>query len=143
MHNSFTGTDQLPLRPAYETYILLVIYIFLPIRKNSQCILLGGITTISYLIEMWLVTYGSDPNRTIRTATECFFLVCINCFGIVFRLMNEVAIRRAFLDRRECVEGNVLLKYARDQKVCHFFKTYFIFIKKRNHTTICIWFFKE
>lgn len=30
--------------------------------------------------------------------------------------MNEVAIRRAFLDRRECVEGNLLLRFARDQE---------------------------
>lgn len=27
-----------------------------------------------------------------------------------------MAIRRAFLDRRECVEGNLLLRYARDQE---------------------------
>lgn len=33
------------------------------------------------------------------------------------RLQTEVAIRRAFLDRRECVEGNLLLRFARDQEV--------------------------
>lgn len=33
------------------------------------------------------------------------------------RLLNGVAIRRAFLDRRDCVEGNLLLRYARDQEV--------------------------
>lgn len=27
-----------------------------------------------------------------------------------------MAIRRAFLDRRECVEGNLLLRFARDQE---------------------------
>lgn len=36
--------------------------------------------------------------------------------GCYFRLTNEVAIRRAFLDRRECVEGNLLLKFERDQE---------------------------
>lgn len=30
--------------------------------------------------------------------------------------MNEIAIRRTFLDRRECVVGNLLLKFARNQE---------------------------
>lgn len=122
VYNSFADNHQPPLRPAYETYILLIIYIFLPITKNVHCMLLGTLTTIGYLIEMWFITYVNDEERVIRTASECFFLICINFFGFVFRLMNEVTIRRAFLDRRECVEGNVLLKFARDQKVGFVFK---------------------
>lgn len=55
---------------------------------------------------------------SLQTITDFIFLFCVNCFGIYFRLVNEVAIRRAFLDRRECVEGNLLLRFARDQEVC-------------------------
>lgn len=51
-----------------------------------------------------------------QTFTDFVFLLCVNFFGIYFRLLNEVAIRRAFLDRRECVEGNLLLRFARDQE---------------------------
>lgn len=106
-----------PLRPAFECYILFVIYIFLPLTRNMHCLILGAITTVFYMIEMALVTYHNDEHITIKTLTEFIFLFCINFFGYYFRLMNEVAIRRAFLDRRECVEGNILLKFARDQEV--------------------------
>lgn len=70
------------------------------------------------MLEMALVTYYNDEHIINKTITEFIFLFCINFFGYYFRLMNEVAIRRAFLDRRECVEGNILLKFARDQEVC-------------------------
>lgn len=49
--------------------------------------------------------------------SDLVFLLGVNFFGVYVRLQNEVAIRRAFLDRRECVEGNLLLRYARDQEV--------------------------
>jgi adenylate cyclase len=42
--------------------------------------------------------------------------MCLNFTGIYFRLLNEVTTRRTFLDRRECVEGNLLLKYERNQE---------------------------
>lgn len=52
-----------------------------------------------------------------QTITDLVYLLGINFFGVYVRLLTEVAIRRAFLDRRECVEGNLLLRYARDQEV--------------------------
>lgn len=124
-HSTATQTI---LRPAYESYILFIIYIFLPLSKNSYCIILGMITTICYLIEMIMITYPRDEMKWWKTITELIFLFCVNFFGFYFRLMNEVAIRRAFLDRRECVEGNILLKFARDQEV---FPTYIPKINKK------------
>lgn len=53
----------------------------------------------------------------LQTITDLVYLLGINFFGVYVRLLTEVAIRRAFLDRRECVEGNLLLRYARDQEV--------------------------
>ena len=108
------------IRPAYESYILFIIYIFLPISRNWHSILLGVITTICYMIEMIMITFSDDDDKWTKVGTEFVFLFCVNFFGFYFRLMNEVAIRRAFLDRRECVQGNVLLKFARDQEVCIF-----------------------
>lgn len=52
----------------------------------------------------------------VKSFSEFVFLIGVNLLGFYFRLMNEVAIRRAFLDRRECVEGNLLLKFERDQE---------------------------
>lgn len=106
-----------PLRPAYECYILFIIYTFLPLTQHIQCVVLGALTTGCYLIEMSLITYRHDEQIASKCVTEFIFLLCVNFFGFYFRMMNEVAIRRAFLDRRECVEGNMLLKLARDQEV--------------------------
>lgn len=117
LYHTIVSHVQPPLRPAYASYILFVIYIFLPLAHNWHCIVLSLATTMCYLIEMFLVTYRGDDYVYTKSFTELIFLVCVNIFGIYFRLMNEVAIRRAFLDRRECVEGNILLRTARDQEV--------------------------
>lgn len=70
---------------------------------------------------MTLITYRYDEQIASKSVTEFIFLFCVNFFGFYFRMMNEVAIRKAFLDRRECVEGNMLLKLARDQEVSIFY----------------------
>lgn len=157
-HSIFTHVVP-PLRPSYDSYILFVIYIFLPIPDNLNCAILGAATSICYLLVTSIMTYRLDEHIitkvsaqrclilycwlwtairirfslneilslcfvlflflvVLQTFTDFIFLFCVNCFGIYFRLMNEVAIRRAFLDRRECVEGNLLLRFARDQEVC-------------------------
>jgi adenylate cyclase len=36
--------------------------------------------------------------------------------GIFFRITNEIDIRRNILDRRECVQKNLLLKFERNQE---------------------------
>lgn len=41
---------------------------------------------------------------------------CVNFLGIFFRLMRDIALRTTFLDRRQYVEENLLLRYARDQE---------------------------
>lgn len=110
-------TQPQTLRPIFECYILFVIYIFLPLTSHVQCICLGLATTVCYVLEMALITYVQADQFVSKCFTEIVFLLCVNFFGCYFRLMNEVAIRRAFLDRRECVEGNILLKFARDQEV--------------------------
>lgn len=63
-----------------------------------------------------MVTYKNDEYIILRTFTEAIFLLCINMLGFYFRMMKEIYIRTTFIDRRECVEENLLLKYARDQE---------------------------
>ncbi|KAJ6633133.1 Adenylyl cyclase X E, partial [Pseudolycoriella hygida] len=114
-HTTVTQPKQ-DLRPGYASYILFAIYIFLPLSDNIHCTILAAATTICYLIEIFGVTYRNVDNMIVKSFTEFVFLVGVNLLGFYFRLMNEVAIRRAFLDRRECVEGNLLLKFERDQE---------------------------
>lgn len=111
-----------PLRPTYAAHILLVIYIFLPLSDNVQTLILGIATTGCYTIIFCLVTYRTkvpvhDAHRSSNIVSEVLFLVAINFFGLYYRLINELVIRRTFLDRRQCVETSLMLKYARDQEV--------------------------
>lgn len=100
----------------YASHNLLLIYIFLPIPDNIIVCLLGLMTSISYTIVMVFVSYASDEHKVIKVLSEVFFLIGINFMGIFFRLMNEIDIRRNFLDRRECVQKNLSLKFERNQE---------------------------
>ncbi|XP_039448978.1 adenylyl cyclase X E-like isoform X1 [Culex pipiens pallens] len=105
-----------PLRPSYASHIIFAIYIFLPLSENLHVIILGSATTICYLIIMTMITYRLEADKFIKVMTELVYFLCLNLFGLYFRLINEAAIRRTFLDRRELVEGNLLLKFARNQE---------------------------
>ena len=111
-----------PLRPTYAAHVLLVIYIFLPLTDNRLAGILGLATTACYTIIFCFVTYrtkipGYDQYRRSNIVSEVLFLIAINFFGLYYRLINELVIRRTFLDRRQCVETSLMLKYARDQEV--------------------------
>lgn len=51
----------------------------------------------------------------------------MNALGLYFRFVNEVVIRRTFLDRRACVESTLKLNYEKEQEVCglNFFFNFF------------------
>lgn len=65
---------------------------------------------------MILVSYSEDKYMVIKVLSEVFFLMCINFMGIFFRITNEIDIRRTFLDRRECVQKNLSLKFEQNQE---------------------------
>lgn len=119
IYHAVVNLTRPPLRPMYASHILLIIYIFLPIPDNLIVTLLGLATSISYAIVMVFVSYALDEHIIIKVLSEVVFLTCINFMGIFFRLTNEVDIRRTFLDRRDCVQRNLSLRYERKQEVRH------------------------
>lgn len=97
-----------------------IIYFFFHFRKIEVVYYINGKKATHLLQILFLfssVSFSFLFTPLHQTFTDFVFLVCVNFFGVYFRLLNEVAIRRAFLDRRECVEGNLLLRLARDQEV--------------------------
>ena len=81
---------------------------------------------MSYAIVLFFVSYAFDEHIIIKVTSEVIFLTCINFMGIFFRLTNEVDIRRTFLDRRDCVQRNLSLRYERKQEVKHQISSLFI-----------------
>lgn len=100
----------------YASHNLLIIYIFLPISDNVIVCLMGLVTTVSYTVVMFFVSYADDEFSLIKGFSEIFFLFCINFMGLFFRMTNEADIRRNILERRECVQKNLSLKFERNQE---------------------------
>lgn len=103
------------LRPMYASHNLLIIYIFLPIPDNIIVSLMGIMTSVCYAVVLVFVSYAGDDQQVIKVLSEVFFLLCVNFMGVFFRITNEIDIRRNFLERRECVQKNLSLKYERNQ----------------------------
>jgi adenylate cyclase len=100
----------------YASHNLLIIYIFLPISDNLIVCLMGLMTTICYSLVMFAVSYRDDEYFLIKGLSEIVFLICINFMGIFFRITSEADIRRNIIDRRECVQKNLSLKFERKQE---------------------------
>lgn len=69
--------------------------------------------------------FFAHPNDTInlffnQLGSDAIFLFCVNILGLYFRFVNEVVIRRTFLDRRACVESTLKLNYEKEQEVGFF-----------------------
>ncbi|XP_033224247.1 adenylate cyclase type 2 [Belonocnema kinseyi] len=114
---TFTCAEDSPaIRPAYATHALLACYIFLPLTENLHAFILGMTTTFSYLTSLYLITYRNMPDVKSRMITDIIYFASVNGLGLYFRFMNEVVIRRSFLDRRKCVESTLRLNYEKDQE---------------------------
>lgn len=55
-----------PLRPAYDSYVIFAIYIFLPVSDNVHSAVLGMSTTICYLVVMGVMTYRLDEHIIVK-----------------------------------------------------------------------------
>ncbi|XP_076169585.1 adenylyl cyclase X D isoform X2 [Ptiloglossa arizonensis] len=117
LYYTLTYTEDIPpIRPAYATHALLVCYVFLPLTENLHAFVLGITATICYLATLSLITYRNTTDYTTKILTDTIYFVCVNGLGLYFRFMNEVFIRRSFLDRRKCVESTLKLTYEKDQE---------------------------
>ncbi|XP_043514162.1 adenylate cyclase type 2-like isoform X2 [Frieseomelitta varia] len=108
--------DVPPIRPAYATHALLACYVFLPLTENLHAFILGITATICYLATLSLITYRNTFDYSTKIITESIYLACVNGLGLYFRFMNEIVIRRSFLDHRKCVESTLRLNYEKDQE---------------------------
>lgn len=111
------------LRPVYGSYILYAVYIFMPLPNNVHAVILGFAVSFSYLVDYGFVTYRKHTTNDIpgpdftKLITEAIFLVSINLLGIYYRMMKEIAVRTTFVDRRQYMEENLMLRFARDEEV--------------------------
>ncbi|XP_042243018.1 adenylate cyclase type 1-like [Homarus americanus] len=98
-------------------YLLLVVYVFLPIPRKWQVTLMALLLTLGYLA---LGYYSLSDHQTSSILTkmcvDAFILVCVNLVGVYWRFMSEVAFRRAFLDKRGSLESKFKLDAEKKQE---------------------------
>ncbi|XP_067002907.1 adenylate cyclase type 2 isoform X2 [Anabrus simplex] len=111
-----TYQPRIHFRPAYATQTLLACYIFLPLTENIHAFILGMTVTSCHIAVLGLLVYSEFTDKFQRLASDFIYLLSVNGFGLYFRYMNEVSIRRTFLDRRACVETTFKLDYEKQQE---------------------------
>ncbi|XP_017887885.1 adenylate cyclase type 2 isoform X2 [Ceratina calcarata] len=122
MYYTLMYTDEIPpipIRPAYATQALLACYVFLPLTENLHAFMLGITATVCYLTTLTLISYRNTFDHSkyyTKIITDTIYFACVNGLGLYFRFMNEIVIRRSFLDRRKCVESTLRLNYEKDQE---------------------------
>ncbi|KAJ8943943.1 hypothetical protein NQ314_009607 [Rhamnusium bicolor] len=77
----------------------------------SLFLILQAVLSIThFLLLVCVITYQD------KISSEVVYLICINGLGIYFRFMNEIVIRRSFLDRRECIMSTFQLRHEKEQE---------------------------
>ncbi|XP_076352937.1 adenylate cyclase type 2-like isoform X2 [Tachypleus tridentatus] len=105
------------IRPTF--YIILCIYAMLPFPKNYQSAIASCIVSLVELILSGLEyhSFNSKPKSfAIMIAPDIVFYLVICVVGISVRLLLELMCRRAFMDRRECIESIFLLKKEKERE---------------------------
>ena len=131
--------------PVLSLYNHLVIYLFLPIAKKSVALMFGAFCslicmTLFVATELSLVRpkeerchqqprYNdlisqNDELESRQIAQQCLadlvFYISLNFVGFYLRYVNEINMRRGFLDKRSCIETTFKLKYEKEQEVSYF-----------------------
>ncbi|XP_046390529.1 adenylate cyclase type 7-like isoform X2 [Ischnura elegans] len=108
--------DFLVVRPVYAGYTLLACYVFLPLPDNRQAFIMGLFVTVIHLISYGIFSYQDYADQVPRVIADMIYLACVNILGLYLRFVDEVMIRRTFLDRRACIKCTNMLKYEKDQE---------------------------
>ncbi|XP_033235452.1 adenylyl cyclase X E-like isoform X1 [Drosophila pseudoobscura] len=102
----------------YDTYIIYMIYMFMPIPIMSGALLLGVTVSVVYISYFWVYVaeeYYSDEDYG-RFSVDIFHHVCFNLLGMFFRVMNDIVVRSSFLDRHQYIMEKIWLRNARRQE---------------------------
>ena len=113
------GTETVFRVPA-ALYTILAVYNLLPIASLRMTMLIGGTVGVVHLVASLLLFQMKMPNRVdldvSAIAADGVFYLTANAVGIFTKCLNEVTLRRAFLDKRKCIETTIKLEYEKNQE---------------------------
>jgi len=106
----------------YDTYIVYMIYIFLPIHFLSGAVLLAVLVSVLYIIYYvqilsdGFIQFVSQLFSTGGMSVDLVHYLCLNLVGIFYRVINDTIVRSSFLDRHQYIKEELWLRNARIQE---------------------------
>nr|CAI5842103.1 unnamed protein product [Callosobruchus analis] len=107
------------VRPVYTCVLTISCYVFFDIYSKIRALCMGLAVTVFGMATMFYCTYNinqeSSDNVLKRVISDVTFLLCVNGLGIYLRFMNEVTVRKSFLDRRDFITSTHQLRFEKNQ----------------------------
>lgn len=110
----------------YDTYLIMVIYMYLPIPHIIPPLCLGILISFWYVLNFFLFRtssyYGMGNSRELnRMYADVSSLITLNLVGVFFRFKREIVVSSSFLDRHQYVMEDIWLRNARtrEQRFLH------------------------
>ncbi|XP_022904809.1 adenylate cyclase type 2 isoform X2 [Onthophagus taurus] len=110
------GDSSISFKPAYNTLFILSCYVFFNIVSNTKAAILGLLMSTFYIALGVLYNWESIQERPVTVVCDIIYLLCINGFGMYFRLVTEIMKRISLLDRRDLVESTLKLEFEKEQE---------------------------
>ena len=98
-------------------YTILAVYNLLPIASIRFSVLIGVLVAIAHLLaSVFLFHVRFLKFDWAVLVADVAFYVSANAVGVFTKCLNETTLRRAFLDRRRCIETTIKLEYEKKQE---------------------------
>ncbi|VEN34886.1 unnamed protein product [Callosobruchus maculatus] len=105
------------VRPVYTCLLTISCYVFFDIYSKVRAVFMGLAVTAFGMATMYYCTYKEQTPDNIfkKVIADVTFLLCVNALGIYLRFMNEVTVRKSFLDRRDFIMSTHQLRFEKNQ----------------------------
>ncbi|XP_017012669.2 adenylyl cyclase X E isoform X1 [Drosophila takahashii] len=103
----------------YDTYIVYMVYMFLPIHFMSGAVLLAVLVSALYIIYYVQFLAEGFPQFVSQLfsdggmSVDLVHYLCLNLVGIFYRVINDTVVRSSFLDRHQYIKEELWLRNAR------------------------------
>ncbi|XP_034128894.1 adenylyl cyclase X E-like isoform X2 [Drosophila guanche] len=111
------------LATAYDTYTILIIYMFLPIPSLLGSVLLASSVSVGFIAYFMKVVASrfhyfsmESVDAYSQIIVDIIHYICYNLLGIFFRIINDNVVRCSFLNRHQFIREKIWLRNARVQE---------------------------
>ncbi|XP_041632046.1 adenylyl cyclase X E-like [Drosophila kikkawai] len=99
----------------YDTYILFMIYTFLPIKSLSAAFVLALVVSSAYIMYFMQIVY-LPKGIYASMSSDIALHLCLNVVGILYRTVNDMIVRSSFIDRHQFIKEEISLRNAQRQE---------------------------